>query len=41
VETLGGRLAVEFDKIDDQHFNNIWLCGPAEFVFRGEIELKA
>jgi diaminopimelate epimerase len=40
VETLGGRLAVEFDKIDDQHFNNIWLCGPAEFIFRGEIELK-
>jgi len=39
VETLGGNLAVEFDKVDDNHFQNIWLCGPATFVFRGEIEL--
>jgi diaminopimelate epimerase len=41
VETLGGKLAVEFDKINDEHFTNIWLCGPAEFVFHGEIELKS
>lgn len=41
VETLGGRLAVEFDKIDEQHFTNIWLCGPAVFVFKGETELKS
>jgi diaminopimelate epimerase len=40
VETLGGKLAVEFDKIDDDHFENIWLCGPAAFVFKGEIEFK-
>jgi diaminopimelate epimerase len=39
VETMGGNLAVEFDKIDDEHFQNIWLCGPATFVFSGEIEL--
>ena len=39
VKTPGGRLSVEFDKIDDQHFENIWLCGPAEFVFKGEIIL--
>ena len=39
VETPGGRLAVEFDKVDDEHFNNIWLCGPAEFVFKGLIEI--
>jgi diaminopimelate epimerase len=38
VKTPGGRLSVEFDKIDDQHFENIWLCGPAEFVFKGELE---
>lgn len=37
VKTAGGRLSVEYDKIDDQHFENIWLCGPAEFVFKGVI----
>lgn len=39
VRTLGGRLSVEFVKIDDQHFEDIWLCGPAEFVFKGEFTL--
>ncbi|MCU0322825.1 MAG: diaminopimelate epimerase [Chitinophagaceae bacterium] len=39
VKTLGGYLAVEFDKINDHTFNNIWLCGPATFVFNGSIEL--
>ena len=39
VKVPGGRLRVEFDKVDDQHFENIWLCGPAEFVFKGEIEV--
>ncbi|UEG48779.1 diaminopimelate epimerase [Ferruginibacter lapsinanis] len=39
VETPGGHLSVEFDKLDDNHFENIWLCGPAEFVFKGEVEL--
>jgi len=39
VKTPGGRLSVEFDKIDDQHFRNIWLCGPAELVYKGEIEI--
>lgn len=33
----GGKLAVEFNKIDKQTFNNIWLCGPATFVFEGDI----
>ncbi len=41
VKTPGGKLSVEFDKIDDQHFENIWLCGPAEFVFSGEIDTLA
>ena len=39
VKTPGGRLSVEYIKVDDQHFESIWLCGPAEFVFKGEIEI--
>ena len=39
VKTLGGSLNVEFDKMDDEHFENIWLNGPANFVFKGEIEI--
>lgn len=39
IKTKGGNLAVEFDKINDQQFRNIWLCGPAEFVFQGEIKI--
>lgn len=39
VRTPGGHLSVEFDKIDDQHFENIWLCGPADFVFKGEVTI--
>jgi len=41
VQTKGGRLAVEFDKTGEQSFENIWLCGPAAFVFKGEISLEA
>ena len=40
VSTLGGELAVEFDRISGTHFENIWLCGPATYVFKGVIELK-
>lgn len=40
VKTSGGHLSVEFDKIDDRNFRNIWLCGSAEFVYKGEIELN-
>ena len=39
VQTKGGHLAVEFDKIGEHSFENIWLCGPATFVFKGEVEL--
>ena len=39
VKTKGGKLSVEFNKIDDQHFEDIWLCGPAAFVFSGEIDV--
>jgi diaminopimelate epimerase len=37
VQTLGGKLSVEYDRVSDQEFRNIWLCGPAEYVFKGEI----
>jgi diaminopimelate epimerase len=39
VKTLGGTLTVEFDRIDDSHYNNVWLSGPADKVFDGTIEL--
>ena len=40
VVTSGGKLSVEFNKISDTQFDNIWLCGSAEFVFSGEIEIN-
>ncbi len=39
IKTPGGNLSVEFEKIDDHHFENIWLCGPAELVYKGELVL--
>jgi diaminopimelate epimerase len=39
VETNGGHLAVEFDKTGDETFENIWLCGPAVFVYKGTVEI--
>ena len=39
VKTPGGNLAVEFEKVNDNLFENIWLCGPAGFVFKGEAEV--
>ena len=32
----GGELQVEFD-FDDGYYNNVWLIGPATFVFKGEL----
>jgi diaminopimelate epimerase len=40
VKTKGGNLSVEYEKKSETEFENIWLSGPATFVFSGEIELK-
>jgi diaminopimelate epimerase len=39
IKTLGGKLAVEFEQIDERKFKNIFLIGPAEKVFEGQIEV--
>jgi diaminopimelate epimerase len=39
VKTLGGNLSVSFHK-NKSGFTEIWLKGPAQFVFEGEIVLK-
>jgi diaminopimelate epimerase len=39
VHTRGGNLTVHF-KHDGNHFTNVWLEGPATFVFKGEISIK-
>jgi diaminopimelate epimerase len=39
INVEGGKLEVAFNRIDEQHCNNIWLIGPATFVFSGNITL--
>lgn len=39
VHTKGGKLNVEYDRTGDNCYKNIWLSGPAERVFEGNIEL--
>ncbi len=40
VETPGGKLEVKFDAMDNgSAFRNVWLTGPAELVYKGEITL--
>lgn len=38
VETKGGNLSVKMEKVGEA-FRNVWLCGPATFVFKGEVEV--
>ena len=40
VSTLGGNLTVEFERSENDTYHNIWLCGPAERVFEGQLEIK-
>jgi diaminopimelate epimerase len=37
VHTRGGNLTVHFKRTEN-HFTNVWLEGPATFVFKGEID---
>jgi diaminopimelate epimerase len=39
VNTKGGKLLVEYDKESSDIFKNIWLCGPAQKVFAGTIDV--
>ncbi|MBL7764470.1 MAG: diaminopimelate epimerase [Chitinophagaceae bacterium] len=36
VSTPGGELTVKCSSEDGLHFQDVWLCGPARFVFQGE-----
>ncbi|MBI3502982.1 MAG: diaminopimelate epimerase [Bacteroidetes bacterium] len=39
ISTLGGELTVRFHRGNGNSFNDIWLEGPATFVFKGEIKI--
>lgn len=39
IKTLGGNLKVKFKRHPDNSFTDIWLEGPARFVFKGEISI--
>ena len=40
IKTLGGNLNVKFEKVLESTFYNIWLEGPATFVFNTNITLQ-
>jgi len=39
IRTIGGKLNVRFKKSQNHEFTDIWLTGPASFVFKGEITI--
>jgi diaminopimelate epimerase len=39
VLTKGGKLTVEYDRLNDDNYTNIFLCGPAEKVYEGVVEV--
>ncbi len=39
VHATGGNLRVKFTPLSERSYTDIWLTGPTEFVFRGEIEI--
>ncbi len=40
VRTPGGKLSVEYDKLGEHKFVNIWLSGPAIRVYKGQIDIN-
>ncbi|HEY1039998.1 MAG TPA: diaminopimelate epimerase [Bacteroidia bacterium] len=38
--TPGGKLNVAFKKISENNFSDVWLTGPATFVFEGDIVIE-
>jgi diaminopimelate epimerase len=40
IKTLGGNLNVEFDRLEEDRYVNIWLSGPAEKVFTGTVDIN-
>lgn len=41
IKTLGGDLEIRFKKIHKDHITGIYLIGPAQMVFKGEIDLRS
>lgn len=39
IEVLGGKLQVSFNAHNETHFTDVWLTGPATFVYEGVIEV--
>ena len=39
IESKGGNLIVRLESDENGGFKNVWLCGKAEQVFKGEIEI--
>ena len=39
IDAVGGQLKVSFVKGENNSFTNIWLEGPATFVFKGEVNV--
>ncbi len=39
INTIGGKLYVEYDRADENKYTDVWLCGPATFVFKGNLTL--
>ena len=40
VQAEGGQLEVRFERTSANHFQQVWLCGPATAVFKGQFDLE-